>query len=512
LNTTPAWTTAHWRGDVLALFAGLALPFAFSPYFFWPASVLSLSVLFCVWCGASWRRAAWRGWLHGLGAFGAGVSWIVHSFQFSHIALPIAVLLTVGFVGFLALYPALVGAVVAALQSRVRRVIVLCCVCPGAWMLGEWLRGWFLSGFTWLQIGYAQIDGPLADVLPLGGVYGTGLAVALFAAAFALLCVRFTWASGAVLAGVTAALVLIVLLGARFGAQSGESAEPLRVALMQGNVPQELKWRPEMRQPTLQRYMAMTSRHLGTDLMIWPETAVPAQRAKMSEFIEQLHDMARAAGSAVMFGIPETEGAPSQVFNTVEMVGTARGLYRKRHLVPFGEFLPFDAILRPITQLLRIPVSNFSSGAAVQPPMIVNGHRLAVFICYEIVFGNEVIAALPEAAMLVTVSNDAWFGDSIGPHQHLQMVRTRARETNRDVLRATNTGITAIIDANGAVQARLPQFEVGALAGLATPRAGATPYVRFGDGPALMCCVVLLLVGVVAGFRRKPVNESVSAR
>jgi apolipoprotein N-acyltransferase len=180
--------------------------------------------------------------------------------------------------------------------------------------------------------------------------------------------------------------------------------------------------------------------------------------------------------------------------------------------MPFGEFLPLDVILRPITQLLRIPVSNFSSGAAVQPPLVVNGHRLAVFICYEIVFGKEVIAALPEAAMLITVSNDAWFGDSIGPHQHLQMVRTRARETNRDVLRATNTGITAIIDANGAVQARLPQFEVGALAGLATPRTGATPYVRFGDAPALMGCIVLLLVGVVAGFRRKPFNESVSGR
>jgi len=504
----PPWTS-RWRGDALALIAGIALPFAFSPYFLWPLSLLSLAVLYCVWSGVSARRALWRGWLHGVGAFGVGVSWIVSSFQFSHIALPIAVLLTMGFVAFLALYPALVGGVVAVLSPRARRPVALFAVYPGAWVLVEWLRGWLLSGFTWLQLGYAQMDGVFASLLPLGGIYGTGLAVALCASALAWLLLSSPrgLAVGVMRRVSTPVLTLAIVLAiplaiAQFGAASWtrESGTPLRVALMQGNVPQDQKWLPSMRVPTLQRYMSMTTQHLGSDLLIWPETALPGRRIQLSPFIERLHRAARDAGSAVMFGVPESAATPGSIYNSVELVGSARGRYRKRHLVPFGEYLPLDTIIRPITQLLRIPVSSFARGPVVQPPMVVNGHQLAVFICYEIVFGNEVIAALPDAALLVTVSNDAWFGDSIGPHQHLQMARTRALETGRDVLRATNTGITAIIDSSGAVQARLPQFQSAVLTGLVTPRTGTTPYVRFGDVPALVLCFALLIGGV--GYER----------
>ncbi len=507
----PLWT-ARWRGDALALIAGIILPFAFSPYFLWPLSLLSLAMLFCVWSGAGVRRAIWRGWLHGLGAFGAGVSWIVASFQFSNIALPVAIVLTVGFVAFLALYPALVGGVVAAISRRARHPLVLFAAYPGAWVLGEWLRGWLLTGFTWLQVGYAQIDGVFAGLLPLGGVYGTGLAVAICASALAWLVLRPGRGSALVdmsrasvpLLALAVTFAIVLGLSARFGAASWTrvSGDPLRVALMQGNVPQDQKWLPSMRAPTLQRYMSLTAEHLGADLLIWPETALPGFRKQMRGFIEQLHRSARNAGSAVMFGLPEVQGTPPRTYNAVEMVGSARGLYRKRHLVPFGEYLPLDKVLRPVTKLLRIPVSDFTAGDAVQPPMIVNGHQIAMFICYEIVFGNEVIAALPEAALLVTVSNDAWFGDSIGPHQHLQMARTRALETGRDVLRSTNTGITAIIDATGTVQARLPQFRTASLTGWATPRSGATPYVRFGDAPALVLCLSLL-IGAAALERRR---------
>lgn len=501
-----------WCGDLLALSAGIVLPFAFSPYFLWPLCVLSLAVLFCSWSGVSVRRALWRGWLHGVGAFGAGVSWIVASFQFSHIALPIALVLTLGFVAFLALYPALVGALAVVLSRRARGPWPLFTVYPAAWVLGEWLRGWFFTGFTWLQVGYAQVDGAFAGLLPVSGVYGTGLVVALCSGALAwLLLSAARWPTTNVAARLRVpALVLssVTILAAASSALLASvswttaSGQPLRVALLQGNVPQDQKWLPSMRAPTLQRYMSMTTQHLGADLVIWPETAVPGQRAQMNAFIERLHTLARDARSAVMFGVPEYEGTPARAYNSVELVGSARGRYRKRHLVPFGEYLPLDAILRPITQLLRIPVSNFSAGDAKQASMSVSGHQLAIFICYEIVFGNEVIAALPDAAVLVTISNDAWFGDSIGPHQHLQMARTRALETGRTVLRATNTGITAIIDANGAVQARLPQFTTAALAGQALPRRGVTPYVRFGDAPALLLCFGGLLGGAWRARKR----------
>jgi apolipoprotein N-acyltransferase len=507
----------NWRGDALALIAGLALPFAFSPYFLWPLSILSLALLFCAWSGVSARRAAWRGWLHGIGAFGAGVSWIVSSFQFSHIALPIAVALTVGFVAFLALYPALVGAASSVLGRRTRSAMLLLTVYPAAWLLGEWLRGWFFTGFTWLQLGYAQIDGAFAGLLLVGGVYGTGLVVALCSGALAwlLLCAARGPKAEVAARVQSPAIVLVVVSGLAWASSAvlattpwtQISGKPMRVALLQGNVPQEQKWLPSMRAPTLQRYMSMTKQHLGADLIVWPETAIPGQRAQMSSFIEQLHEFARAADSVVMFGVPEYEGLPARAYNSVELVGRSRGRYRKRHLVPFGEHLPLDAIIRPITQLMGIPVSNFASGASEQVPMVVNGHQLAIFICYEIVFGNEVIAALPEAAVLVTVSNDAWFGDSIGPHQHLQMARTRALEAGRDVLRVTNTGITAIIDAKGSVQARLPQFRIDALAGQVVPRSGVTPYVRFGDAPALLLCVAGLLAGAAWVRRRALVRR-----
>ena len=495
---TPPWTRA-WRGDALAAAAGAVLPFAFSPFFLWPLAPLSLAALLVAWCGGSTRRAVWRGWLFGLAAFGAGVSWIVSSFQFSNIALPIALVLTVGFVAFLALYPALVGYASARLAVALPLPVRLLAVLPALWIVGEWLRGWLLTGFTWLQLGYSQVDGPLAGWLPVGGVYGAGLAVAVVAGGLAWTVL----APGPRPAGALAAVLLAASLVAQVGNRdwTQPAGPPLEVALVQGNVPQDQKWRPEMRAPTLERYMQLTAPHLGADLLVWPETAVPGQEAMMQPFIQELGRVAARAGSSVLFGIPEYSGTPFRAYNTVLMVGAHGGRYRKRHLVPFGEYLPLDTVLRPITRALGIPVSNFSPGAAVQPPLQVAGHRVAMFVCYEIAFGNEVAAALPAATLLATVSNDAWFGDSIGPHQHLQMARARALETGRELVRATNTGITALVDARGRVGARLEQFSAASLHGQVTPRAGATPYVRWGDLPALVLCA-LLLAPCLAARRR----------
>lgn len=479
-----------WRGDALALAGGLALPFAFSPFFLWPLAVVSAAALFIAWCGASPWRALWRGWLHGIASFGAGVWWIVESFQFSNIALPVAVVLTLGFVVFLALYPALLGAALARFTRGAALGWRVAGAAPAAWVIGEWLRGWLLTGFTWLQLGYSQVDGPLPGLLPLAGVYGAGLAVAGVAGALSWLLLAPGVRSGLAVAGVLGAVALAGQIGARQWTRA--AGEPMRVALVQGNVPQDQKWLPQMRTPTLERYMALTDPHLGADLVVWPETALPGRVRTMAPFIEQLHRQARASGSAVLFGVPEYTGDPPRPYNAVLLVGSARGSYRKRHLVPFGEYLPLDTVLRPITYALGIPVSDFAAGAARQPPMHVAGHRLAVFVCYEIAFGAEVIESLPGAALLVTISNDAWFGDSVGPHQHLQMARARALETGRELLRATNTGISAIIDHHGRAAARLAQFKAGALAGRVTPRAGATPYVRTGDWPVLGLCLLLL--------------------
>ena len=495
---------AGWPADLLAFAGGLMLPFAFSPFHLWPLALVSIAALFIAWNGASPWRALWRGWLHGLASFGAGVWWIVESFQFSNIALPVAIVLTVGFVVFLAGYPALLGAALARFAGSLSHGLRLAVVMPAAWVLVEWLRGWLLTGFTWLQLGYSQVDGPLTGLLPLGGVYGTGLALAVLAGGLAWLVVGRGLRIAGVLAAALAGVAGLASLGAREWTEPAGDA--LRVVLVQGNVPQDQKWLPEMRVPTLERYMALSEPHLGADLIVWPETALPGHLRMMAPFVEHVHETAKAAGSAVLLGVPEYEGEPALAYNSVLLVGSGRGRYRKRHLVPFGEYLPLDALLRPITFAMGIPVSDFTRGGSQQPPLMLGRHTLAVFICYEIAFGSEVIAALPEAAVLITVSNDAWFGDSIGPHQHLQMARARALESGRDLLRATNTGITAIIDHRGRTISRLPQFQTAALANRVTPRAGATPYVRSGDWPALGICVLLLLAAAM--HRRRTMRET----
>ena len=272
--------------------------------------------------------------------------------------------------------------------------------------------------------------------------------------------------------------------------------------MLQGNIPQDQKWLAEVRQPTLDRYLQFTREAKGADLVVWPETAVPGTLHRMQPFIEALDAEARSRNATVLFGIPSVDARSRRFFNTVVSVGPQRGVYHKRHLVPFGEYLPLDAVLRPITQALGIPVSNFSAGPERQTLLTAAGQALSVSICYEIAFGAEIIRDLPQARVLVTVSNDAWFGSSIGPHQHLEIARARAVETGRFLLRATNTGITAIVGPDGRVMHSLPQFKAGTLSGAAVPRSGVTPYVRWGDMPVLI--VALLAVGVpLVTSRRK---------
>jgi apolipoprotein N-acyltransferase len=486
-------------GDGLALLAGLAFPLAFAPFEQHWLAVAALALLFGAWHKAGPRRAAWRGYLFGLGQFGVGVSWVYISLHDFGGASPVAAgLLTVLFVAFFALYPALAG-YLACRWSAPAPALRLLVVFPAVWVLVEWLRGWFLTGFPWLQTGYSQIATPLGKLAPLAGVYGIGWLAAWVAACLAAFaCLR---GAGRRLWPIAAGLLCLGLAKSSTPSWTQPAGPAFPVALIQGNIEQQIKWQPGQQWRTLERYVGLTQAHWDAKVIVWPETAVPAFYHLLADtFFARLAEAAQRHGSDLLIGVPvgASDGS-DQYYNGLASVGATPAIYRKRHLVPFGEFLPLKSVLGFVLEILQIPLSDFSAGAAQQPLLQAGGWPLLATVCYEDAFGNEGRIGLPEAAYLVNVSNDAWFAGSIAPHQHLQIAQMRALETGRYMLRATNTGITTIIGPDGQVLRQLPQFQADALTGEIQPMAGATPYVRYGDAPAIGLLGLLWAGGLLAG-------------
>jgi apolipoprotein N-acyltransferase len=401
---------------------------------------------------------------------------------------------TLGFCAGLALLPALVG----ALQARLRAPAPLraTLVVPALWTLAEWLRGVILTGFPWLATGYSALDWPLAGYAPIGGVYSATLAILIGAGL--LWCLVLGHARVASLVAFAALLASGAALGTL--RHTTPLGEPVGVALLQGNVSQELKFDPERYARILETYARLAEQSRAR-LIVLPETAVPRFYDLIDPgFLARLEAAAIANEGDLLLGVPFRTG-PGAYYNSVVSLGTSpQQAYHKVHLVPFGEFVPpgFGWIVR----VLSIPLSDFSRGAPRQAPLAVAGQRVAVDICYEDAFGVEIARALPAATLLVNVSNVAWFGDSLAPAQHLQIARMRALETGRMMLTATNTGITAAIGADGRVIARLPQFVEGRLEVKAQGHSGATPYVRFGDWPVLALCALLLAAAFLVARAR----------
>lgn len=485
--------------DLSALIAGLLLPLAFSPFDQPFIAILSLATLLWAWQDATPIRAFGRGYLFGLGQFGVGVSWVFISMHlYGGASVPEGLGLTSLFVGFLALYPALVGWLTGKFiphRPISRHVIAV----PALWTLLEWLRGWLLSGFPWLSLGYSQTGTPLGNIAPILGGFGVSWIV-LLAAGLALNAIQL---KGGLRRASGIALIAVLGVSALLGRVewSEPSGAALSVALIQGNVAQNLKWQPEVQQETLRRYLAMTRRHWDARVVVWPETAVPAFYQQLEKSVlPALRAEAADHGTSLLLGIPYFKQDPDRYYNALTGLGTADGIYFKRHLVPFGEYLPLRPLLGWILEILEIPLSDFAPGAAEQQPIIAAGLPVAGSICYEDIFGHESRAGLPEAAFLVNVTNDAWFGDSMAPHQHVQMARMRAKEAGRYLLRATNTGVTAIIDARGQMVRTAPLFQEAELTGEILPMQGATPYVRFGDAPLVAIMLVLLGLAIRLGI------------
>ncbi|WP_456414160.1 apolipoprotein N-acyltransferase [Thiolapillus sp.] len=488
----------------LAFLGGSAMVLAFAPFSQGWVALLSLAALFLLWRNASPARAFAIGWAWGMGCMGFGVFWLHHSIaQFGGVNFPLAILLTLLFAAVLALFPALAGGL-ARKCSRISSTTLILAY-PASWALMEWVRSWLLTGFPWLTVGYSQIDTPLSGYAPLLGVYGVSLALALSAAALSLgpsrwlLLLPGIWAGGWALQQLE---------------WTQPAGEPFTTTLLQASIPQEEKWLPSQLRPTLEYYVGASEAHPGSRLIIWPETAVPAFADQVEEsLLQPLHQRFRRQGRDLLLGIPVRD-PQGRAYNAMISLGSSgRGEYYKRHLVPFGEFMPFKTLLQPLVELFAIPMSSFSPGDKSKPPLLkLAGMEAGISICYEDAFGEEVVQALPQAAFLVNASNDAWFGDSLAPHQHLEMARMRALETGRYLLRATNTGVSAIISPRGALVRVLPQFERGAISAEIRPRQGQTGFSLWRNWPVVGLSILLLGIACFPVAKSLPFKNQVQEK
>ena len=480
---------AEWHPG-LRLAAGFVLGalmvLAFAPFSLGQLAIIDLAALFYLLRHAGTpRTAAGLGYAFGLGLLGFGVFWLRISInQFGGIQLPLGLLFTLLFILVVALFFAFTGWLAFRLGRGRSEQVFMLLVAPLAWLASELLRAYLFTGFPWLSLGYSQIDLPLAGFAPLLGVFGVGALAALSAGLLLL------WRRGWSLP------LLLVLWGGGYGLSLVEwtapLGDPVPVALVQGNVRQMDKWRPSMFEPTLQRYQRLSDQADRARVVIWPETAIPAFDDRIEDAVlRPLEEKLRGQGRDLLTGIVARH-PDGRYFNAMLSFGVSgRHAYYKRHLVPFGEYLPLAPLLGPVLDFLHIPMSDFSPGGGPARPVKLAGHWVGVDICYEDAFGNEVAAALPRAAFLVNASNDAWFGDSLAPHQHLQIARMRALETGRYLLRTTNTGISAVIGPGGRILKQAPQFQQVVLQGSIVPMQGMTPYVRWRDAPLVVLALVL---------------------
>ena len=484
--------------NLLALFAGSLVSLSLTPYDFWPAAVLSCCLYLGLLRDCNVRLASWRGWFYGVGMFGTGASWVyvsIHDHGNAGVAL--SVFLTALFCTGLALLHSLFAWIYARFLRGLMAGMLL--GFPALWVLFEWIRSWLLTGFPWLFLGYATLDTWGEGWVPVIGVYGASLLIAFSASCLYLAYMRRSLQACLVYATMVASLWLVgwQLQQAKWVAPA--SATPLSVGIVQANIPQELKWQREYYQPTMDLYQALTEPLLGKDLVLWPESAIPDYFQRAQGFFQPLAQRARERGSALVTGIPWQPEGSRAYFNSIVAMGEGSGTYHKQRLVPFGEYLPMEDWLRGLIAFFDLPMSAFSPGASDQPPLLAQDFRLAPFICYEIVYPELVRQYARQADLMVTISNDSWFGDSIGPLQHLQMARMRALENGRYLVRGTNNGISAIINERGDIVASAPQFERTVLHGEARVMLGATPFNRIGTLPVIGLCLFLLAVVLGAG-------------
>lgn len=495
---------------VLAFILGASTALSFAPYSLW--IIYPVAMALALWLSRSLTpKASFFHWLSfGFGCFAVGISW-VHVSMDTFGGLPLAA--SVGLMAllalYLALYPALTGLGLAWFTrtntpSLWRNLLLF----PALWVLTEWARGWVMTGFPWIWAGYSQTQGPLKELASIIGALGLSFLIAMLAGALAL-CFSKRYKSLLILLPIIAAAAWV----APKLTQIQPTGESVKVALVQGNIPQSMKWEPEALWPTLLKYMDLSREHFDADIIVWPEAAIPAPESMVQDFLDNANKVANLNHTSIITGIISRQH--DEFYNSLIVLGNhnqkqqdtpdyesdGSNQFKKHHLLPIGEFVPFEALLRPIAPFFNLPMSSFARGDYQQPNLSAVGHKIAPAICYEIAFPEQLRDSVNLGTdLLLTVSNDAWFGTSNGPLQHMEIAQMRAIELGRPLVRATNNGVTAVVDEKGNITAALPQFETGVLSATIPLVTGQTWFAKIGQTPLLLLCGAQLLVGFI---RRK---------
>ncbi|MEE4244635.1 MAG: apolipoprotein N-acyltransferase [Kangiellaceae bacterium] len=450
----------------LAFFAGAIYPLGLAPLGWWPILLISLASLIWLAYKRTVKQATWLFYSYGLGFYGVGVSWIhVSIHQFGGAPLALSVVMMLLFIAFLSLFKALGGYLLTRFSSG-RPAIYYFAGFPVVWLIIDLFQASLLTGFPWLYVGYGLVESPLSGWISATGVYGASYFVVL-----SLSLVLWLYQErNSLSSGMTLTLAMLIPMVSFFSsflvnqfASQQTGTKPIEVAILQPNIPQDQKWAKGKRLGHIKQLDRMYQRVLGADLIVWPEAAVPAMKHHVDYWIDRWQKLAEEAGSDVILGIPIMD-RDSSIYSSLITLGSQQARYDKQYLVPFGEFVPFAGLLRGLIEFFNLPMSSFSAGDASQPPIALAGLQVYPAICYEVAYSElfrnfDNINKNQKDSIIVTISNDAWFGASWGPHQHLQIAQARALEGGTSLIRATNTGISAIIDHQGRLVERLPQFE-----------------------------------------------------
>ena len=485
----------------LCFFSGFSLVFAYAPFSQWYLTLLIPSFAFYSIQNKSPKKSAMLLGVFAFGWFASGISWVHVSIdQFGGLPLIVSLSLMLLLCLYLAIFPALTAYLTARFSKNQQLNLWLL---PSFWLIGEYLRSVVLTGFPWLSLGYSQIDSPLASFAPVIGEVGiTSLVIfiniCLVKVYIAIKQHRYS--------NLTAPVTIMFLLGLlNFIASQvtwvETTGKKTKVALVQGNISQAIKWAPEQEWPTMLKYLDLTRVNYDADIIIWPESAIPAMEPSVQDYLTMVNSSAILNNSAIITGILNYNFETKAYYNSLITLGKTQvedeqsyfynhsNRYSKHHLLPIGEFVPFQDWLRPIAPLFNLPMSSFSRGDYIQANLIANDLHLLPLLCFEIAFPHQLAANLTtETDLLLTVSNDAWFGGSHGPHQHMEIARMRALEFGKPLLRATNNGVTAIIDHKGNFISRLPQFEESVLKADVPLVIGNTPY---SEWPRLILLVMI---------------------